>query len=138
MATVGSVYPSTSSNGVTGTNSSSTGSNSQNSATANDPLANESTFLQLLVAQLQNQDPTQPVDGTTFVTQLAEFSDVEQNLGTRQDLDAVSEKYLGTTTPPSATSSLTSGGASTNPGTSSTETPAATNVNASTASQQLN
>lgn len=105
MATVGTLFPTTA---TTGTDSSTSSSN-QSSPTATDPLASESTFLQLLVAQLQNQDPTQPVDGTTFVTQLAEFSDVEQNLGTRQDLDAVSEKYLGTTTPPSAASDLTTG-----------------------------
>jgi flagellar basal-body rod modification protein FlgD len=60
-----------------------------------------STFLSLLVAQLKNQDPTNPVDGTAFVTQLAEFNNVEQNLAIREDMDAVSEKYLGTSTPPS-------------------------------------
>ncbi len=69
---------------------------SQTSTDGTDGLANQSTFLQLLVAQLKNQDPTQPVDGTTFVTQLAEFSDVEQNLAMRQDLDAISTKYDGT------------------------------------------
>jgi flagellar basal-body rod modification protein FlgD len=35
-------------------------------------------FLQLLVAQLQNQDPTSPVDPTTFVTQLAQFSELSE------------------------------------------------------------
>ena len=39
-----------------------------------DALGNENTFLQLLVAQIQNQDPTQPMDSSTFLTQLAEFS----------------------------------------------------------------
>jgi flagellar basal-body rod modification protein FlgD len=68
-------------------------------------LGNTSTFLNLLVAQLQHQDPTSPVDGTTFVTQLAEFNNVEQSLAVRTDMDAVSEKYLGTSTPPSAASS---------------------------------
>jgi flagellar basal-body rod modification protein FlgD len=33
----------------------------------------QNMFLQLLVAQLQNQDPTQPMDSSTFVTQLAQF-----------------------------------------------------------------
>lgn len=47
-------------------------------ATASDSLANEDTFLQLLVAQIQNQDPTQPIDSSTFLTQLAEFSQLEQ------------------------------------------------------------
>lgn len=54
-----------------------------------DPVANEQTFLQLLVAQLQNQDPTQPQDGTQFVAQLAQFSSLEQELQMRQDLDKI-------------------------------------------------
>jgi len=48
------------------------------------------------------------VDGTTFVTQLAQFNNVQQSIGIRQDLDAVSEKYLGTTTPPSQSSTTSS------------------------------
>ena len=49
-------------------------------------LGDESTFLQLLVAQIQNQDPTQPIDSTTFLTQLAQFSQLEQLIGIRQDV----------------------------------------------------
>ena len=49
-------------------------------------LANENTFLQLLVAQLKNQNPSQPMDGTTFVTQLAQFSELEQVIGIRGDV----------------------------------------------------
>ena len=49
-------------------------------------LGNENTFLQLLVAQIQNQDPTQPIDSTTFLTQLASFSQLEQLIGIRQDV----------------------------------------------------
>ena len=35
-------------------------------------------FLQLLVAQLQNQDPLNPADGTEFTAQLATFSSLEE------------------------------------------------------------
>jgi flagellar basal-body rod modification protein FlgD len=61
-------------------------------------LANENTFLQLLVAQLKNQNPTQPMDGTTFVTQLAQFSELEQSLASRQDLDSIAAKYAPVST----------------------------------------
>ena len=37
----------------------------------------ESDFLRLLTTQLQNQDPTQPVDDTQMVSQLAQFSALE-------------------------------------------------------------
>jgi flagellar basal-body rod modification protein FlgD len=45
-------------------------------AQANNPQMNQ--FLTLLVAELKNQDPTQPTDPTQFVAQLAQFSTVEQ------------------------------------------------------------
>jgi flagellar basal-body rod modification protein FlgD len=46
-------------------------------------------FLRLMVAQLKNQDPLQPVDGTEFVAQLAQFSGVEQQIKTNERLDSL-------------------------------------------------
>jgi flagellar basal-body rod modification protein FlgD len=46
-------------------------------------------FLQLLVSQLQNQDPLNPTDSTTFVTQLAQFSELEQVIAIRGDTDTL-------------------------------------------------
>jgi flagellar basal-body rod modification protein FlgD len=66
-----------------------TQSPSQPSAPTADPMVSEQTFLKLLVAQLQHQDPTQPQDGTQFVAQLAQFSSLEQQVQMRQDLDAI-------------------------------------------------
>ena len=40
------------------------------------PQLSESDFLSLLVAQMQDQDPTQPTDPTQFVSQLANFTEV--------------------------------------------------------------
>lgn len=49
---------------------------------------NENQFLQLLVAQMKNQDPTNPTDSTTFVTQLAQFSQLEQVVAIRGDIES--------------------------------------------------
>jgi flagellar basal-body rod modification protein FlgD len=51
--------------------------------------SDQDMFLQLLVAELQNQDPTNPVQGTDFVTQLAEFQQLEQSVTTGQDVSAI-------------------------------------------------
>jgi flagellar basal-body rod modification protein FlgD len=52
-------------------------------------LASEATFLQLLVAQLQNQDPEQPTDGTAFVTELAQFTTLSEDTESATDLDTI-------------------------------------------------
>ncbi len=46
-------------------------------------------FLQLMVAQLRNQDPLNPSDGTQFVAQLAQFQQLEQTLNMGQDIAAM-------------------------------------------------
>ena len=99
MATVGTLFPTTTDSSAT------TGSTASSSSSAgqSDPLANQSAFLHLLVAQMQYQDPTQPVDGTTFVTQLAEFAGVQQDVAMRGDLDQISGKYVGTNSLTSST-----------------------------------
>ena len=51
--------------------------------------ANRDMFLKLLVAQIQNQDPLNPLDPTQFVSQLAEFSSMEQLLEIRQTLESI-------------------------------------------------
>src|SRR5437660_6290014 len=68
-------------------------------SSATDGLANEQTFLKLFVAQLKNQDPLNPQDGTQFVAQLAQFSQLEQSLQMRQDLDALKQAIQPATSP---------------------------------------
>src|ERR1700735_4313807 len=71
--------------GTTGTGSSTTanGASTANaSSTANGGSANSVTlggtdFLTLMLAQLQNQDPTSPVDSNEFLSQLASLSEVQ-------------------------------------------------------------
>lgn len=64
-------------------------------AASNDPLASESTFLTLLVSQLQNQDPLNPTDSTQFVSQLTSYSQLEQLINIDHNTTPV--------TPPAAT-----------------------------------
>ena len=47
------------------------------------------SFLKLLIAQMKNQDPTQPMDSTQYVSQLATFSQVEQTVQTNTKLDQI-------------------------------------------------
>ena len=45
------------------------------------------SFLKLLVAQMKNQDPTNPMDSTQYVAQLAAFSQVEQSVQMNSKLE---------------------------------------------------
>ena len=47
------------------------------------------SFLKLLIAQMKNQDPTQPMDSTQYVAQLATFSQVEQSVQMNTKLDSI-------------------------------------------------
>jgi flagellar basal-body rod modification protein FlgD len=47
---------------------------------------NYSSFLKLLMTQLQNQDPSSPMDTNQFTTELVQFSSVEQQINTNSSL----------------------------------------------------
>ena len=78
------MFPTTASSTSAGTMASA----SANSSTAT-PTVNENMFLQLLVAQLENQDPLSPADGTQFLTQLAQFTQLEQSMSMSSNLSAI-------------------------------------------------
>lgn len=65
------------------------GSTSPSTTSTTDPLASESTFLTLLVSQLQNQDPLDPVDSTQFVSQLTSYSQLEQLIDIHQNTNTL-------------------------------------------------
>jgi len=51
--------------------------------------ANKEMFLKLLVAQLQNQNPASPADPIQFVSQLTQFSTLEQTIAMKQELESI-------------------------------------------------
>ena len=85
----------------------------QNNAAANalgsNSTPSESMFLQLLVAQLKNQDPTTPQDPTAFVTELAQFSQVEQDVTIAKNTTSIATDLAPATTPSSTDTSNTTG-----------------------------
>ena len=88
---------------ITHADSTQTGTTSTAAATTSNSTVTQNMFLQLLVAQIQNQDPLNPADSTQFLTQLAQFQTLSQDLtnggylaGMKTDLDTLSQSVTGT------------------------------------------
>ena len=58
-------------------------------ATTDTSQVTKNMFLQLLVAQIKNQNPLKPSDGTEFLTELAQFQQLEQGVNSGQDIAAI-------------------------------------------------
>ena len=68
--------------------------NATDATSAQQTLAgNFNTFLTLLTSQLQNQDPLSPMDSTQFTQQLVQFSQVEQQIKTNQNLQSLAAQF---------------------------------------------
>ena len=75
--------------GISQNDAASGSSNSSSTATPGTSQVTKNMFLQLLVAQIKNQDPLSPTDGVQFLTQLAQFQQLEQSMNSGQDLSAI-------------------------------------------------
>ncbi len=67
-------------------------SNEKSKAEKEDALGTDA-FLKMLVAQLQNQDPLNPMDGTDFSAQLAQFSQLEQLMNLNTSMDSLANSF---------------------------------------------
>lgn len=77
------------------------GSDSSSGSTGSDSYSVDnigSTFLNLLVQELQNQDPTQPMDPTAMVGQMISLNQLDQLVSINQDLTP--KTTAATSTPP--------------------------------------
>jgi flagellar basal-body rod modification protein FlgD len=70
------------------TSTNSTSSTSSTTSTSNNTV-DYNTFLQLLIAEMKNQDPTNPMDTSQYMSQFAQLSSVEQATLTNSKLDSL-------------------------------------------------
>jgi flagellar basal-body rod modification protein FlgD len=76
----------------TGTIDSTTPSTTATSATGTKALGQDA-FLQLLVSELKNQDPTQAQDPNAMISQMAQFSALEQQTSTNSLLTGMQNQF---------------------------------------------
>ena len=62
-------------------------------------VTSKDAFLRLLVAQIRNQNPLNPADGVQFLTQLAQFSELEQMITMRQEVEGLRGDIQAALTP---------------------------------------
>lgn len=94
--------------GITNSSPSSGASGTAAPPPSGSDMVSKNMFLQLLVAQIKNQDPLNPADGVQFLTQLAQFTQLEQTLGMSADLAAIRQdldQFLSPDQPQQATQS---------------------------------
>ena len=80
VSSLASIFNATSSSSTptSGTSSSSSSATTNTDPTDSNGTVSQADFMQLLVAQLQNQDPLNPLDSADFAAQLAQFSSLQQ------------------------------------------------------------
>lgn len=66
----------------------------QDTARTPSPDLGKDEFLQILMVQLQNQDPTNPMDDREFITQMTQFSSLEQMMNMTNSIDTLVQSQL--------------------------------------------
>jgi flagellar basal-body rod modification protein FlgD len=74
---------------ISSNNAAADANSSSSAAAAAGATINYNDFLQLLIAQMKDQDPTSPMDASAQISQLASFSQVEQQIQTNNHLETV-------------------------------------------------
>jgi len=77
---------------VTNTVTSTAGTANATATTSSKNVIGKDEFLKMLIAQLKNQDPLNPLDGTAFTAQLAQFSSLEQLQNINTQLSAFTKQ----------------------------------------------
>ncbi|MDD5348795.1 MAG: flagellar hook capping FlgD N-terminal domain-containing protein [Chthoniobacteraceae bacterium] len=95
----------TSTNSSTASNASALDLLNQQTDAAGKPALDENDFFKLLTAQLAAQDPLNPMDDTSFISQMASFSSLQQMQALSENMAAFTQQqgvanasnYLGKT-----------------------------------------
>jgi flagellar basal-body rod modification protein FlgD len=77
---------------------SSSSSSDSTSSSSSSGLATKNMFLKLLVQQIKCQDPLNPTDSTEFVSQLAQFTELEQVMSISSDMSTLLSDLTGSST----------------------------------------
>jgi len=83
---------------ITTATSATTGSSTAEAAMKKSTGMNKDDFLKLFITQLQNQDPLNPQEGTQFIAQLAQLTQVEQAYNTNSNLQSMLNQASNATT----------------------------------------
>lgn len=91
MVTTSSVHP----NGFDALQAKANQEATKKTNNADKAVSDYESFLTLMTTQMKNQDPLKPMDSTEFVSQLAQFSGVEQQVNMNKKLDDLIKNISG-------------------------------------------